>query len=257
MQALLFAAGIGSRLRPFTDSHPKALAPVAGVPILQLQLLRLKALGVTRVVINVHQHAQQILDFLEEHADFGLQIAVSDERQQLLDTGGGLLYALQQGLIKPLEPLLLHNVDILTTAHLRGIFRAYGQAQCDAMLMCSDRPTSRHLYFDTAMQLRGWRNDKTGQLLPSSFIPDRMQPLAFDGIHIVNPKTLLPQLRAYSQAIGSDIFSLTPFYLASLAALDIRGFRRDPSTAWFDIGTPQRLASASAFVEANRAKFTL
>ena len=149
-QAMIFAAGLGTRLKPLTDTMPKALVPVGGQPLLWHVIMKLKAAGYERIVVNVHHFAQQIIDYLQANANFGLDIRISDERQQLLETGGGIKKALP--LFDANAPILIHNVDILSNLDLCAL-------PMDApLLVVSERKTKRYLQFDDTMRLVGSPN---------------------------------------------------------------------------------------------------
>ena len=148
MKAMIFAAGLGSRLKPLTDTMPKALVPIAGRPMLEHVILKLKASGFTEIVINIHHFGEQILDFLKENDNFGLTIHISDERDQLLDTGGGVKKA-RTFFENSNEPFLVHNVDILSDIDLKELYDYHLQNGGVATLLASQRKTSRYLLFDT------------------------------------------------------------------------------------------------------------
>ncbi|MEL6972512.1 MAG: sugar phosphate nucleotidyltransferase [Bacteroidota bacterium] len=160
MKAMVFAAGLGTRLRPYTNDRPKALVEVQGKTLLEIVLLRLKSFGVKEVVVNVHHYADMVVRFLNEHEHFGLKIVISDERDMLLDTGGGLLKAK-----KYLEdaPFLIHNVDILSDFDLEELFNQHRRDPCLTTLAVRQRKTSRYLEFDRYGRLCGWINKKTGE----------------------------------------------------------------------------------------------
>ena len=160
MQAMIFAAGLGTRLKPLTDSIPKALVEVGGETLLQRTIERLKACGVKSMVINVHHFAQAIVDYLQANNNFGVEIAVSDESQHLLDTGGGLKKAAQ--LFSTTANILIHNVDIISNVDLQAFYAH--QAQSDALLLVSQRETKRYLLFNDDMRLVGWTNIETGEV---------------------------------------------------------------------------------------------
>lgn len=160
-QAMILAAGLGTRLRPLTDTMPKALVPVGGKPLLAHVIDRLQAAGYERLVINVHHFADQVEQYLCAHQNFGLDIAISDEREQLLDTGGGLKKAAP--LFDPDEPILIHNVDILDNVDYEWLRRQHLPEE-DAVLLVSRRKTKRYLLFDNAMRLMGWTNIETGEV---------------------------------------------------------------------------------------------
>ena len=157
-QAMIFAAGLGTRLKPLTDRMPKALVPVAGEPLLAHVIRKLKAEGFTRIVVNVHHFADQIIDYLHTH-DFGVEIHISDETSKLLDTGGGIRHAAHW--FGTDSPVLIHNVDILSNANLS---RLYDSAVADAALLVSDRVTKRYLLFGEGKRLVGWTNVETGEV---------------------------------------------------------------------------------------------
>lgn len=251
MKALVFAAGVGSRLKPFTDFHPKALAPVAGVPMLQRVLERLRAVGIRNVVVNVHHFSNQIREFLSANEYFGMNIKISDESSCLLDTGGGLLKAKDLLCDGDDEPILLHNADILTDASIAEMLAEHNRVQADATLLTSVRKTSRLLYFDTTSGLlRGWCNLNTGVSEPTAFNPNEpsVEGLAFGGVHIVQP-SIFSHLDEYAVKHG-NVFSITPFYLSVLDRMRIANYTPEKIYKWFDIGTTEKLAVAErSFVE--------
>ena len=157
-QAMILAAGLGTRLKPLTDTMPKALVPVGGKPLLDIQIEKLQQAGYDRFVVNVHHFAQQIVDHVNERKE---KILISDETSELLETGGGLKKA--QGLFRDDEPILIHNVDILDNVDYEW-FRRQHQDDEDAVLLVSRRKTKRYLLFDNAMRLMGWKNIETGEV---------------------------------------------------------------------------------------------
>lgn len=240
---MIFAAGIGSRLKPITDTMPKALVPVGGVPMLQRTLLRLKEAGFTDVTINIHHFGQQIIDFLQQNDNFGLDIHISDERDGLLDTGGGILKA--RPFLEGDEPFLVHNVDILSNIDLRQVYDSHVQSGADATLLVSDRTTTRKLLFDKEMRMQGWLNHSTGEVLPEDFVwmPEQHRELAFEGIHVISP-TLFKYMGEGTQWQGK--FSIIPFYLSVCKQLHLRGYELKDIT-WFDIGKPETLQKANEY----------
>ncbi|MBR6195639.1 MAG: NTP transferase domain-containing protein, partial [Prevotella sp.] len=160
-QAMILAAGLGTRLKPLTDSMPKALVRVGGQPLLWHVVMKLRAAGYERVVVNVHHFAQQIVDYLAANDNFGIDIRISDETEQLLETGGALKKA--QALFDPDEPVLIHNVDILDNVDFDWLRRRHLDDE-DAVLLVSRRTTQRYLMFDNAMRLMGWKNTATGEV---------------------------------------------------------------------------------------------
>ncbi len=161
MQAMIFAAGLGTRLKPLTDTMPKALVRVAGAPLLEHVIRRLIDAGCSRMVVNVHHFANQITDYLDAH-NYGVHIYVSDETEQLLDTGGGIKRA--ASLFDQYQPVLIHNVDILSNVDLAAFYRHALETKADALLLVSRRVTQRYLIFDSNMRLVGWTNVATGEV---------------------------------------------------------------------------------------------
>lgn len=245
MKALIFAAGIGSRLKPFTYNHPKALAPVNGVPMLQRVIDKLAAAGVGEIVVNVHHFADQIEDFLRANNNFGLNITISDERSLLLDTGGGLLKAVDLLFDNDNEPVILHNADILTDFPIDEMLSQHLATDADATLLVAPRKSSRQLLFDSENSLKGWHNVATGEFRPEITQEEaaKLTPLAFGGVHIVN-RSILEPLRDYAARNGGNAFSITSFYLSASGFLTIKGFTPVKPFRWHDIGTPDKLAAA-------------
>ncbi|GHT67374.1 mannose-1-phosphate guanylyltransferase [Bacteroidia bacterium] len=186
MQCLLLSAGLGTRLKPLTDTMSKALVPIAGVPLLERQIRHLVRQGVTRFVVNVHYFAQQIKDFLQQHHNFDCDIVISDERQMLLDTGGALQKALP--LFDSAQPILIHNVDIIANICLADVYDYHRKNDAMATLVVSERNSSRSFLFNSRQQLCGWRNNKTGEEKQAVATAETLIPLAFAGIHIANPR---------------------------------------------------------------------
>ncbi len=240
MRAMLFAAGKGTRLRPITNKIPKALVPVAGKPLLAIVIERLRNAGVKEIVVNVHHFGEQILDYLSNN-DFGVNISVSDERESLLDTGGGLKKAV------PLfsssnEPILLHNVDILSNADI-ALFYEKSSTQA-ATLLVSSRKTSRYLLFDENNCLRAWQNVMTGEVrTPYADIDlGRLRPYAFSGIHCFSP-SLFPFMEIFA-----DRFSLIDFYLQVCDKVDVK-CEVKPDLRMLDVGKIDTLERAEEFLQ--------
>ncbi len=254
MNAMIFAAGLGTRLRPLTNTRPKALVEVNGKPLLEHVILKLKAAGITNIVVNVHHFGNQIIEFLQEHQNFGLNIQVSDERDLLLDTGGGLLHAFQ--LFNNDDPILVHNVDIasqldFSQAQQQFANLASQQPALGALLLLNQRTTSRYLLFNTTNQLRGWINEKTGQT-KGQVAPCKY---AFTGIHIVT-RALVPLLEAYNRQCidaqpntptlqGVHPFPIIDFYLWACNFIAVQGLPLPEGCAWVDCGKPESLTEAA------------
>ncbi|MCC8037262.1 MAG: NTP transferase domain-containing protein [Bacteroidales bacterium] len=255
MKAMIFAAGLGTRLAPITDTIPKALVDVGGKPMLQRVIENVKAAGVTKIVVNVHYLAQQIVDYLHDNKNFGVDITISDESDLLLDTGGGLLKAAP--LLEGNEPILVHNVDILTDLDFRAMETAHQRSGALATLLVKDRTTSRYLLWDDQMQLRAWINTKTGETIPPGQEINNLLPLAFGGIHIISP-ALLEHLSAYAIASEKAVecpeghrgkaiqpFGIIPFYLHEAQKGEaVHGYLYPTPYRWVDVGSHDTLAKA-------------
>ncbi len=216
MQAMVLAAGKGTRLKPLTDVIPKALVPVADKPLVQIVLDRLAEARVDSVVVNVHHHAAQIKNFirLASHS-YKFNIDISDETQELLETGGAIKKA--RPMFDAQEPILIHNVDILSNVDLVDFYRQ--SLANDATLLVSQRKTKRYLLFDQEMQLVGWTNIETGEVKsPYSNVHELAKyQFAFSGIHCFSP-TLFPLMDKWP-----DRFSIIDFYLQTCAQANIKG----------------------------------
>lgn len=245
MNALIVAAGLGTRLKPYTDTLPKALVPVAGRPMLEHRILAMRDAGASQIVVNVHHFAEQIIDFVASH-DFGIEVLISDERTQLLDTGGAVRRALPL-FADPDAPLLIHNVDIFSNADLPAFCAAHAANGADASLLVSERPSSRQLLFAPDGRLTGWLNSTTGHV-KSPFEEIRAGHIegctqrAFAGIHVVSP-TLRNDIAQWP-----DVFSIIDYYLAAAATFDIRGIQAPPTFRLVDAGKPDTLTLAAALI---------
>ncbi|MBR3951512.1 MAG: nucleotidyltransferase family protein [Bacteroidaceae bacterium] len=238
MKAMIFAAGLGTRLRPLTDTMPKALVPIDGKPLLHHLLHKLQHAGCSHVVINVHHHAQQIIEYVERH-DYGMRIAISDESNMLLDTGGGLRKA--GSLLEGDEPILVHNVDILSNIDFDTLLQSHHPDNL-ATVVVSQRNTSRYLLFDKEMRMRGWTNINSGDVKPQGLDTTPLQQTAFAGIHIVSPR-IFEQMRNMP-----DKFSIIDFYLQAMSEHRIMGYIPQDFTM-LDVGKIDSLAPAEEFVK--------
>lgn len=243
MQAMIFAAGLGTRLRPLTDTLPKALVPVGGEPLIAHVIRRLTAAGARRIVVNVHHLAPLITRYLEEHPVEGVPVLISDETERLLDTGGGIRRAAP--LFEPGLPVLIHNVDILSDAPLSRLYRlATAPGAPDAVLLVSDRQTQRYLLFDEEMRLVGWTNTATGEVRTPypGLDPTRCRRYAFAGIHVIGPR-LIREI----QETEEEVFGIIGFYLAHCLEMRIQG-HREPDLRLLDIGKHDTLTRAGEFL---------
>lgn len=231
MKAMIFAAGLGTRLKPLTDTLPKALVPVGGKPLLQHVIEKLKHAGFNEIIINLHHFPDQIIDFVEANHHFDIRIEFSDEREQLLDTGGGIKKA--SWFFDDHQPFLIHNVDILSNIDLREVVRHHANNDSTATLVCSERETSRYLLFDSDNRLRGWTNEKTGEVKSPfpDFSPHHGQKFAFSGIHMLQPSIL-----RYMQHFP-DKFSIIDFYLSVCEKEKVTGYI-PVNLKMIDVGKP-------------------
>ncbi|MGI6243627.1 MAG: sugar phosphate nucleotidyltransferase [Prevotella sp.] len=238
-QAMIFAAGLGTRLKPLTDTMPKALVKVGGEPLLQQVIMRLRDAGFTRIVVNVHHFAQQIVDYLRDNDNFGLDIRISDESAKLLDTGGGIKKAMS--LFDKNSPILIHNVDILSNVNLAAFYEQ--GRDVDATLLVSNRKTKRYLLFDDASMLCGWTNIETGEV--RSPYPDidvsKLHAYAFSGIHLFSPY-LFPCLEEMP-----DKFGIIDFYLKWCSTYSFKAMVK-PDLKLMDVGKLDTLREAEKFV---------
>ena len=235
-QVMIFAAGLGTRLKPLTDTMPKALVRVGGQPLLWHVIMKLKAAGYERMVVNVHHFADQIIDYLESNGNFGVDIRISDERDGLLETGGGIKKALP--LFDPESPILIHNVDILSNLDFNTL-------PTDApLLVVSPRQTKRYLLFDETLRLQGWTNIETGEVrgVKSEEVKsEKFRMLAFSGIHVFHP-SLIPLM-----ADWPDRFPIMDFYLKACGDHLIRGFEVH-DLRLLDVGKLDTLEQAEEFI---------
>jgi len=240
MKAMIFAAGLGTRLRPLTNDRPKALVEIGGKPMLERVITKLAGAGFDDITINIHHFGEKIIEFLEKNNNFGLNIHISDERDMLLDTGGGILKARQ--FLDGDEPFLVHNADILTDIDLNAMYQSHLNSGAMATLLVKDRLTSRYFIFDDDYRLQGWINKSTGETRPTAFKHrEGMRELAFGGIHVISPSIFEP-LERHSQ--GEAKFSITPFYVDECHTHIINGYVQQSPYTWLDVGKPETLAQA-------------
>lgn len=239
MKAIIFAAGLGTRLYPLTTTMPKALVEIGGKPILQHVIEKLKSAGVDCIVVNVHHFPDKIIEFLKKNDNFDIDIRVSDERDLLLDTGGGTLKAAE--LLDGDEPVILHNADILTDFNIERMLENHVATGADVTLLVAERASSRYLLFDKGISMRGWINATTGEVKPRNINAEGLSRYAFGGVHIISPRVFM-----YLKEYGEDnhVFSITPFYIDYCKKIDIRGYIPDRDFRWFDIGKPETLEKA-------------
>lgn len=247
MNALIFSAGLGTRLKPLTDTLPKALVPIGGKSLLQWQVERLRAAGITNIVVNVHHFADKIIEAIHEADGWGCTIQVSDERDCLLETGGGLRKA--KDLLRSHDdqtPILACNVDILSNIDLHAIQEAY-DPHTMGTLVVSQRDTQRYLLFDQQHVLRGWTNITTGEVRPASLqIQHDFQRLAFSGMQILNP-AIFNHMDAI-MAVKGEKFSLIDLYL-SLCSEHIFKAYVPADYRMMDVGKIDQIDEAERFAQ--------
>ena len=230
--AMLFAAGLGTRLKPFTDNHPKALAVVNGKTLLQRNIEYLKSFGIENIVVNVHHFANQIIDAIN---GWGVNVIISDETDEVLETGGGLKKAFP--FFKNEENIVVMNVDILTNLNLNEMYQYHLTQNAAATLAVTERETSRYLIFDTSNKLVGWTNTKTKELKGiTHFDTEVHKKYAFSGIHIINKK-LLNQINLEGK------FSMIDVYLDLMCVNNIVSFNHN-SNIIIDVGTSEKIEKA-------------
>lgn len=235
-RAMLFAAGLGTRLKPFTDQHPKALAVVNGKTLLQRNIEYLAAYGIREVIINIHHFGSQITDLLEKNNGFGSRISISDETGEILETGGGLKKA-AWFFEKDAAPFVVMNVDVLTDLDLGNMIAFHNRYQPLATLAVSGRHTSRYFLFDEYDHLGGWENDKTGERKISREMKSYTKK-AFSGIHVISPE-LFPAITMEGK------FSMVDVYLELAKTKIIMAFDHNNSK-FIDVGKPESIIKAAA-----------
>ena len=253
MKAMIFAAGLGTRLKPLTDTLPKALVPLAGKTLLQWQIEQLKAAGITDIVVNVHHFPDMIINYLKENDNFGCNIQVSDEREMLLETGGGLrkAEALLGSDVKEFrssgEGILICNVDILSNIDIPTLLQSYNPAEM-GLVVVSKRDTQRYLLFNEENRLCGWTNIATGEVRPTSFAssPNSLMAsrLAFSGMQVLNPRIF--DCMDDIVELKGEKFSLIDLYL-NIAQKEILRAYIPENYRMMDVGKINQLSEAESF----------
>jgi len=234
MKALIFCAGLGTRLKPYTDDKPKALVSLAGKTLLEHVVEKLKQNGFTDIIINVHHFADKVERFLAERDYLGVDITISDERDLLLDTGGGLKKAAP--FFNDGKPFLIHNVDIISDIDLAALYQYHLERNPIATLAVSNRMSSRYFLFDKSMELAGWKNVKTNEQKIAR-VGDTYLPYAFNGIHMVSPDI-------FTKMDGFEgKFSIVDLYLKIAESASIVGYDVSKSRI-IDVGKPAALQEA-------------
>ena len=267
MNAFIFAAGLGTRLKPLTDTMPKALVPVAGKSLLTHVVEKLKAAGCKKIVINIHHFGDMIVDYVKKQNNFGIDIIFSDERQMLLETGGAIKHAVE---LLGEEPFLIHNVDILSNVDIQALWNEHLSSGSAATLLVSKRSSSRALLFNEEGNLTAWTNKTTGEiktpyenikiaslgtlfpLFPSVISTSviststgsvtALEEFAFSGIHVFSP-SLFKYFGEYPEK-----FSIIDFYLNTCKAEKIKAFTQE-GLQLLDVGKLDSLEKANAFIQ--------
>lgn len=232
MKAMIFAAGMGTRLQPFTDNHPKALAQVNGVPLLERNIKYLQSYGINDFVINIHHFGGQILAFLAENDNFGANIEISNESDELLETGGGLLFA--KRFLENEKTFLIMNVDILTDLNITNLINIHELKGGMVTLAVSDRDSTRKLMFNDKMYLKGWKNLTTNKKTVVGGI-FKLRELAFSGVHCVNSEI-------FTKITRTGKFSIVDEYLDLMKEDIIIGYQHTANL--IDVGKPESVAEA-------------
>lgn len=224
-KAMILAAGLGTRLKPLTDLKPKALVEWEGVPLLERIILKLKSQGFTRIIINVHHHAEMIMEYVSSRKDYDIQIEFSHEKEELLDTGGGIARA--AWFLKD-DPFLVYNVDVNSSIDLDELYRAHLSHGAIATLAVKERVTSRSLLMNREGILRGWRDNRSGETILVDPNEKGLIPIAFSATQVLDPEVI-------SLFPAKKSFPLMPFYLELAKTHPIYLHRHDRDT-WIDMG---------------------
>ena len=226
LKAIILAAGLGTRLKTLTSDKPKALVEFRGRTLLENAIEYLKKFGVTDIVINVHHFADLVIDFVNSKNQFGINIIISDERDLLLDTGGGILKASKY--LVGNDPFVVYNVDIITDMNLDDVLETHLKSSSLATLCVRDRITSRYLLFNKSNILVGWKNIKSGELITARPELEKAVSFAFSGIHIISPSI-------FDYISHEGKFSIIDVYLQLAKNHDMSAYNHTDSV-WFDMG---------------------
>lgn len=239
MRAMILAAGLGTRLRPFTDSTPKALIKIKGFTLLKLQIRKLIAEGFDQIIINVHHFSDQFNEYLKQNIFFNCSIVISDESKKLLDTGGGLKKAAH--FFSDEKPFLVYNVDILSDINLKSLMDHHRASGSIATLAVRARASSRKFLFNNENILSGWTNDETKEKIIARDGKNSLIPYSFSGIQIIDPAI-------FKYFPDKDVFSLVDLYLSAAKNEKISAFVHNEDN-WFDVGKATTLAEAENLFE--------
>jgi NDP-sugar pyrophosphorylase family protein len=233
MKAMIYSAGLGTRLGDLTSKCPKAMVPLQDKPLLYWAILRLKRFGFDQIIVNVHHFGEQIIEYIKQTDIEGVDIAISDEREQLLMTGGGLKKARW---FFDDQPFIVHNVDVISQIDLVKLYNTHAESGALATVAVSKRETSRYLLFNSSNKLCGWMNRASGETRPKGIKIGDYSRMAFSGIHVISPGI-------FDLFFEEEAFTIIDVYLKLMLDHDILGYEHDAST-WQDIGKPNELAAA-------------
>jgi len=245
MRAMILAAGLGTRLKPLTDSTPKALIKIKDKTLLELQINKLKSEGFDRIIINIHHFANQIKDYLKSNNFFSSSIEISDESEKLLETGGGLKKA--SHFFSDGEPFLVYNVDILSNINLNKLMEFHKASGSIVTLAVQDRSSSRKFLFDDKMILCGWENKRSGEKIISHTSQTILTKYSFSGVQIVDPEI-------FKFFPSKDVFSLIDLYLAAAKKEKIIGYIHNEDE-WIDLGKFENLSEAERVLDKIRSTY--
>ncbi len=231
MKAIILAAGLGTRLKKITSNKPKALVEINGITMLEMVITKLKSQGISKFLINIHHHGQSIIDYLDKNKNFGVDIHISDERNQLLGTGGAILLA--KDFIIGNETVLIHNVDIISDVDIDKLEKQHFNSQSVASLCVRKRKTKRYLLFDDNMKLTGWTNDEKQEFKWVREKVDCYDKYAFSGIYLISPDFV-------EDTKHINNFSIIDSWLEIAKSKLISGFL-DETEIWHDLGTQERI----------------
>ncbi len=236
---MILAAGLGTRLKPVTDTVPKALVNINNYTLLELQIRKLKSAGIHQIIINIHHHAKMIKDYLDKNSNFGCDIELSDESEKLLETGGGLKKA--EWYFADSEPFIVHNVDVLTNINIGDMFNFHQNSGALVALAVMERKSSRYFIFDEDDTLVGWKNEKIGETKFVRKPLGRIKLLAFSGVQVIHPKI-------FEYFPPKDFFSLIDLYLSAAISEKIIPFEHSEGTFW-DLGKMENLLKVEKIFE--------
>jgi NDP-sugar pyrophosphorylase family protein len=237
MKAMIFAAGLGTRLKPITDNLPKALVPIHDKTLLQRSIESLVAVGVDEIIVNVHHFAPEVIRYLANNNNFGAPIYISDESTLLLDTGGGIMKVKDKLLTE--DCFLAVNVDVVTNINFTKLIEAHRLKNAIATLAVRNRKSSRYFLFDDENRLSGWQNVKNSQKI-TLCQRDETKPLAFSGIQVLSPEI-------FKYAPQKEVFGLVEWYLNAAESNRVFAYVHD-SDYWFDAGSVEKINSIEKFL---------